>query len=405
MTYTNSEPPNGNRLSNGNHRKQNGTLSVFKNSSHGDINVGQGHANGKGLHVNNNANRGYISDDFANLKNVQTKSCFNLSTAQESVSNGQIQSLIGEQEIVKSRSVDNVKQESEGPVLDAPAPPRRPLRKKKSSRGRNDMPEKVPTQDYKQTLGQMAMEYSSSSPDMSPRQTGSGLGAATNMTQQNEAEQNQSNVQQENSKRIIGDKDNVNCGEESKVIVNISEPEVVLISSSSSEISPVSKHSSNNKCDTSSEGPPRDISLFLGRNEFSNQSKIVELGAEENDKDLEIEKVEFDSQTRKFEKPDLHSACFEDTFVNEKVQSYLAKSKFDDIDSGEIVEEPKSLVSDLLVSDKTLIGRESETELTASASKSRSLESLEDIDRLLKQQVIVIKNLSDTQKPLNNASL
>ena len=385
LNHTNSAPLTANGQRNGNHRIPNGSLSVFKNSSHGDINVGQGHMNVKDKNCNDdNMTKGYISDDFANLKSVQTKSCFDLSTANGSVNINQEQNAQGDSDMVKCRSVGNVNQESELPVTEGPVPPRRPVRKKRSSRGRNDMPEKVATERYKQTLGKMAMEYSSSSPDISPRLSGT---AAQIMTQQNLSDQTQSGkVHSDASKSSNNVKTRLGISEENKAVTDKEEQNDVLNSSNSSEVSNVSKHSTSSKCDSSVDETSRDITLLIGRKEISNQSKIIEIGTEDSNKDLEVERVDFDSQKRNFKKPNLHGSCFIDTLAKDHGENNLRKSKVDEVISVKNKEEFSG--SELQVSEDPVMGQDSESETSLRASKS--LESLEDIDRLLKQQVGIL---------------
>ena len=373
LNHTNSAPLTVNGQRNGNHPVLNGSLSVFKNSSHGDINIGQGQVNGKDQNCNENVTKGYISDDFASLKSTQTKSCFDLSTTKGSVNIDQEHNVHGDTDMMKCKSVGNVNQESERPVSEGPVPPRRPVRKKRSSRGRNDMPERVVLERNKQTLGKMAMDYSSSSPDISPRLSGTITqqnmpGRKLSGTLLNEASTNSesvkfSNGQSEGKKTMTGKEEDINF--------------------SVSNISNVSKHFTSSKCNSSTEEPSRDISLLVGRKEISNQSKIIEIGSEDSGKELEIERVDFDSQRRHFEQPNLMSSCFTDTLAKGDSSDNLKHSKIDELISGKT--EEKSTRSEQLISEGQIMGQDSNSETLL--RPSRSLESLEDIDRLLKQQV------------------
>ena len=374
LNHTNSAPLTVNGQRNGNHPVLNGSLSVFKNSSHGDINIGQGQVNGKDQNSNENVTKGYISDDFASLKSTQTKSCFDLSTTKGSVNIDPEHNVHGDSDMMKCKSVGNVNQESERPVAEGPVPPRRPVRKKRSSRGRNDMPERVVLERNKQTLGKMAMDYSSSSPDISPRLSGTMTqqnmpGRKLSGTLLNEASTNSESVktrngQSEGKKTMIGKEEDINF-------------------SVSSNISNVSKHPTSSKCNSSTEEPSRDITLSVGRKEISNKSKIIEIGSEDSGTELEIERVDFDSQRRHFEQPNLLSSCFIDTLAKGDNNDSLKHSKIDELISGKT--EEKSTRSEQLISERQVLGQDFNSETLL--RPSRSLESLEDIDRLLKQQV------------------
>ena len=364
---------NGQR--NGSRPVQNGSLSVFKNNSHGDINIGQGHINVKNQDCNENMTKGYISDDFASLKSTQTKSCFDLSRTKESANINQEQNVYGDSDLMKCKSVGSFHQESERPVVEPPEPPRRPVRKKKSSRGKNDMPQRVVIERNKQTLSKMAMDYSSSSPDLSPRLNGA-------VTQQSVPVQkpvrtllseSATNSESVKTKNVQNDRNEV------------ADKQQDITSTISSDISNNLKHSTITKSDTSAEEPPTDITLLLGRQEISNQSKIIELGSEDSGKELEIEQVDFDSQTRHFEQPNLLSSCFIDTLGSNysKENLRLLTTKETSHDKNEDNEKP--LRYEQPISEGQVAGQDSNSETLL--RPSRSLESLEDIDRLLKQQV------------------
>ena len=412
LTHTNSEPLPLNIVSNGNYSKQNGTLSVFKNSSHGDIDTDRGDA---GQGQNGNKVQGYISDDFANLRSTETKSCVNLSTTQSNVNSGKSDMIGNEQETSKCRSVENVNNNSDRQTSEGPLPPKRPVRKKRSARGRNDLHEKVIIQS-KESLGKMPMEYSSS-PDISPR-LNSAHTVSTEIQKNVEDYQNMSkgarsltssNVDTDVTDKESGYKapmkkdsmdDNVLMNKENKDkavvskeyvgnaitsmgsdngLVNKLEPSEVLNSSNSSGISSGSKHSPDNKFDSSCEESPKDIALLIGRNVTSNKSKIIEIGNEDNKKEIEVERVDFDSQKRNFEKPNFSSSCFEDSIANDKVQSYLTQTVKSDTSILDKRDQSEPVMS------KSPLDRGDKNNY--SVCQSRSDESLDDIDRQLKQQV------------------
>ena len=368
---------------NGNSNKQNGTLSVFKASSHDDLDTDQGY--------HGNGGQAYLGNDFASLQTSQAKSCVNLSNNEPVVNNHTANLIKREQAIMKSKSVENVNYKSERQVLEEPVPPRRPIRKKRSARGRNDLIEKVTSQGNKESVGKMPMDYSSSSPDMSPRQTGSHGHVITQPILEREEKQSEvsSKLHSEQPKlngvlAIQGVKEikELNGNKENIDIVDQREK---LNTRNSSGVSTGSKHSSHSKFESSNEESPRDMPLLIRPNVVSNKGKIEEIDADNNEKELEVERVEFDSQKRNFQKPNLHGSCFEDN-VNEKVHSYVKQT----LESDE-----KNVFSER--ADKSQLSEQKGTkELTEEekcSSNSRSLENLDDIDRLLKQQVDSIYTL------------
>ena len=379
LVHTKSLPLSRN---NGNSSKQNGTLSVFKASSHDDLDTDQGY--------HGNGGQAYLGNDFASLQTSQAKSCVNLSNNEPVVNNHTANLIKKEQAIMKSKSVENVNYKSDRQVLEEPVPPRRPVRKKRSARGRNDLIEKVTTQGNKEN-GKMPMDYSSSSPDMSPRQTGSHGHVMTQPILEREEKQSEisSKLHPERPKlngvlAIQGAKEikELNGNKENIDIVDQKEK---LNTRNSSGVSTGSKHSTHSKFESSNEESPRDMPLLIRPNVVSNKGIIEEIGTDNNIKELEVERVEFDSQKRNFQKPNLHGSCFEDN-VNEKVNSYVKQT----LESDE-----KTVFSERV--DKSRLSEQKDTkELTiteeekCSASNSRSLENLDDIDRLLKQQVISI---------------
>ena len=378
LVHTKSLPLSRN---NGNSSKQNGTLSVFKASSHDDLDTDQGYHGNRG--------QAYLGNDFASLETSQAKSCVNLSNNEPVVNNHTANLIKREQAIMKSKSVENVNYKSDRQVLEEPVPPRRPVRKKRSARGRNDLIEKVTTQGNKEN-GKMPMDYSSSSPDMSPRQTGSHGHVMTQPILEREERQSEvsSKLHSEGPKlngvlTIQGAKE-LNGNKENIDIVDQKEK---LNTRNSSGVSNGSKHSSHSKFESSNEESPRDMPLLIRPNVVSNKGIIEEIGTDNNEKELEVERVEFDSQKRNFQKPNLHGSCFEDN-VNEKVHSYVKQTLKSD----------EKNVSSERVEKSRLFEQKGTKELTeeekSSASNSRSLENLDDIDRLLKQQVKSIFTLN-----------
>ena len=340
---------------------------MFKPASQGDLDTDQGY--------HDNTGQAYLCNDFTSLQSGQTKSCVNLSNNEQHVSNHKVDVSKKEHDLIKCRSVENVNHRSDKQGSEEPVPPRRPLRKKRSARGRNDLIEKVTSQGNNENGGKMAMEYSSSSPDMSPRQTGSVV--PTRTRQITTLEENQSISEQSEALKKL------NHYPES---VDIMEQKKNINASSSSGVSSVSKHSSHSKFDSSSEESPRDITLMISRTDvLLNKGKIVEIGGQDSENELEIERVEFDSQKRNFQNPNLHSSCFEDDVMNENVQSYLQQTLKPGMKTMAADSACNSAVSEAKSSkDSVVTGKDKDK---ISASNSRSLENLDDIDRLLKIQV------------------
>ncbi|XP_053396866.1 uncharacterized protein LOC123552802 isoform X2 [Mercenaria mercenaria] len=256
----------------------------------------------------------------------------------------------------------------------APVPPKRPVRKKRSMRqNREDLSRQSSgsSQGKTEATTKMPMEYLSDSPEMSPRDHVHY--AESNSSSEKSPDLNMKNVENETSAKHVTCENE--CKEQSKILP---ESEIQVESVMFKSVSKVSEHSA-----PPNEELSREISsLKIGiQNDVHQGSvKITEVGGDEkiSELELEVEKTDFDSHKRNFGQVNFQKLCQEET-ENEKVMENYLEEKL----------KSKSVASNAV------------TETVGAQKLSISTESLDDIDKLLKEQNEKITKLQEQMNALS----
>lgn len=243
---------------------------------------------------------------------------------------------------------------------ETPDPPKRPVRKKRSMRhNRDDLSRQSSgsSQGKPENKTKMPMEYLSDSPEMSPRDQ------IHDIERKSSAEKSP-DLQLKNAESENETKQNGICESDSK----LSQPEnfeaVNDLSSESCFVKSVADFSEHSL--PLSEELSKEISFLRIGTEKDNTGigKISEVGESSSKTDLEVERTDFESQKRNFGKADFQSLCQEESENQTVVEDYIAeKLKCKDFPS------------------------DTNTRTLGSQKLSTSVESLEDIDKILKEQV------------------
>lgn len=260
----------------------------------------------------------------------------------------------------------------------APVAPKRPIRKKKSLRTKEDLSRTSSnssqcTDRSRSDSGvKMPMEYFSDSSEMSPRDSPGreerkykGGDVKTNGVTKDLSKEVKSkpDVGLEKGDELDSSKFDVN-----KNLKKDSKSSLIMPVNAPVEESSLGMGDLNNNAETS-HGIIMDIRKG-GNNTTKDHCGIVELDKEEQKKPLEVQTVEFDTQTRDFKSGDFSKLCEEENKTQKVVDDLVSRK----------VKPGDGLVQSALLGE------------AAGQKLSSSLESLEDIDKILKEQVSLILN-------------
>lgn len=266
---------------------------------------------------------------------------------------------------ISNNSTDS--QSERMPEDDTPVPPKRPVRKKKSLRGKEDVSRtssnssQVTERSRSDSGAKMPMEYFSDSSEMSPRDSPSGSGRK-NIGTDNRTNDLAKGDSSEIQRTVIDVKKHKDILEETEVKQNRVVPHDAKITPETNvPVSNVSK-SSVDGCNDNDSGIVMSISKG-GNHELSGGKGIIELGSNDQNEPLEVQTVEFSSQERSFKSGDFNKLCAEEIQGQRYVDEYVSEKLKSKTESKEL---GQALGSKL----------------------SSSLESLDDIDKILKEQVL-----------------
>lgn len=239
-----------------------------------------------------------------------------------------------------------------------PVAPMRPVRKKKSMRqNRDDLSRQSSGSSQgntENTMTKMPMEYLSDSPEMSPRDNLNCAGSTC--SSEKSPKLNTKNAENDS---VVKHESVVKS---EPVSVNEIPAESVMVKT----VTEVSEHSVPSTEEFSREITSLKIGIQDQNENSGNVNKITEIGEDKkiSEMDLEVERVDFESQKRNFGKANFESLCNKETENQTKIEHFLEEKL------------------------KSKPAVRSVVEKTVGAQKlSTSLESLDDIDKLLKEQV------------------
>ena len=267
-------------------------------------------------------------------------------------------------------------------------PPKRPVRKKKSVRGQQDLGEK--TSGSSQSSQKPLMEYQSDSSEASPRvappkppppkvgnapivDIGAGLSSVSkNVSEEKPVTQSYTHGSEDSATDMLSERAKL-------------ERQRRLLSDSSKSQTSEEKASAELKLKpvtSISDDFSREITLSLSKDTNKVLTNgIVDLNETDSSRELEVERVNFDTQTRNFKAYDNRNFQEATDLPETNVQRYLNEKEA----SSKI---PLELVEKSVLSTEDNHEQLSEDRSLENVRKhSLSLESLEDIDRLLKEQV------------------
>ncbi|KAL4232551.1 hypothetical protein ACF0H5_007242 [Mactra antiquata] len=314
--------------------------------------------------VNFNANSKLSSDGNIKLENKENNNVVKVEDiSEQKVDEPKVLTEIPKENVLANHSSKDVKSEGEKETF--VEPPKRPIRKKKSLRQAREevvkLSSSVPVSNEAKTS--MPMEYLSDSPEMSPRENDRKIVRNDSVKKVSEGV-HAGNVNHqtngENDTKLTSSK-----------VADSSESKIESISDENVQSLPPQKESAREIT---------TLKLGLSDND-SNFSKpqIVEIGSETNGSvnDLEVEKVEFSSQKRNFKHGDIQTLYTEES-NNQKVMENIYAERVKQLE-----------LSDTRIPD------------VAGAAQSVSMESLEDIDKILREQNGKISRLQEQMNKLS----
>lgn len=265
---------------------------------------------------------------------------------------------------------DDILVNSDDKIAETAVLPKRPVRKKKSLRKiRDDVSRHSSgsSQSNPETAAKMPMEYLSDSPEMSPRDNShrsenvSSAEASPDLNVRNEMQTTQVNAINDTT---------VSSRKHSQVV---SKSEHQVQSHLVKNISAVSEHSLPVTDNETKELTTLQIGV-QNKSTASGGVAIIEIGDNENtmDSELEVQRTDFESQKINFGKVDLQNLFTEESDNQKVVDKYLEETL------------------------KSEDSNDNVSELVGAKKLSISMESLEDIDKLLKEQVFSQTSVSES---------
>ncbi|XP_060588380.1 uncharacterized protein LOC132743826 isoform X2 [Ruditapes philippinarum] len=263
--------------------------------------------------------------------------------------------------------------------FEVPDPPKRPVRKKKSMRkNRDDLSRQSSGSSQGNTENvttKMPMEYLSDSPEMSPRDNLHY--AESTCSSEKSPELHMKNTEKENAvvQQHVTD-ENVSGVKSEPVSVT----EIPVESNLVKIVTEVSEHSVPPTEELSREITSLKIGIQDENASSGRMNKITEIGGDEeiSKTDLEVEKVDFDSQKCNFGTLNFQTLCNEETESQTIMENYLEEKL-----------KSKSVATNVV------------KESFGAQKLSTSLESLDDIDKLLKEQNEKITKLQEQMNRLS----
>ncbi|KAH3734522.1 uncharacterized protein LOC127851239 isoform X2 [Dreissena polymorpha] len=327
--------------------------------------------------------------------------------------NGNIRHSIHGDFDVKSK--ENVGLPENGLVIDesAPVPPKRPLRKKKSMRNREDLSRTSSNSSQERSRansgvsGSLPMEYLSDCSEMSPRDSPRIDGRKLISAEDAPISSLESEMLAkwtETSAALVNQVGNVQGHPDSQGVPEKDADTVNIVSAEVKKVPAyVDVQEENTYPDTS-----KVLTIHIGSKSesFNRHGQIEEIGStmDNESQSLEIEKANFESQTSNFKTSDFGSLCGSET-ESQKVVMEMLEKKLQTRDSDRVV--PDRHVSDRVVYDMVASDRvvsdfgACSTSLSGGHKFSTSLESLDDIDKILKEQNLKISKLQEQMSQLS----
>ncbi|XP_052810659.1 uncharacterized protein LOC128238606 isoform X2 [Mya arenaria] len=275
------------------------------------------------------------------------------------------------------------------PEESAPVPPKRPLRKKKSMRGKDDMAHTLSNSSLERSRagsgvsGNMPMEYMSDSSEFSPRDSKDRSDSTSSVTagpvvriSDNGQAQVEMNEKESGERSRSGSTSNNSNSSESLIV-------------SAGGILSSNMQLQNEVLNGDLKLPSNGVAKSVG---------IVEIGSERGTtEDLEVESVDFNSQQTNFRSAGLDKFCGEESGRQAAVMGQLHDRLQADRDGGEQETRNEHIREACQGEDRgsNLLGG------GASQRLSSSMESLEDIDRILKEQNEKISKLHEQMSKLS----